>query len=85
MVMGGVAYFLFAAASFLAYSATLIDPAMVSKYFTVDSQQISPALVKGHLPHPRRAQRFMRTFCRCGITSFTLEHASCPQFSMNPG
>lgn len=49
-VIGGIAYFLFAAVSFLAYSATLIDPAMVSKYFTVDSQQILPALVKGHLP-----------------------------------
>jgi solute:Na+ symporter, SSS family len=50
-VIGGFAYFLFAAVPlFLAYSATLIDPAMVTKYLAEDSQQILPNLVKGHLP-----------------------------------
>jgi solute:Na+ symporter, SSS family len=50
-VIGGLAYFLFAAVPlFLAYSATLIDPAMVTKYLAEDSQQILPNLVKNHLP-----------------------------------
>jgi Na+/proline symporter len=50
-IIGGLAYFLFAAVPlFLAYSATLIDPAMVTKYLAEDSQQILPNLVKGHLP-----------------------------------
>jgi hypothetical protein len=50
-VIGGLAYFLFAAVPlFLAYSATLIDPAMVTKYLAEDAQQILPNLVKGRLP-----------------------------------
>jgi Na+/proline symporter len=50
-VIGGAAYFVFAAVPlFLAYSATLIDPAMVTKYLAEDAQQILPNLVKNHLP-----------------------------------
>jgi Na+/proline symporter len=50
-VIGGLAYFLFAAVPlFLAYSATLIDPDMVAKYLAEDAQQILPNLVKGHMP-----------------------------------
>jgi Na+/proline symporter len=50
-VLGGVVYFLFAAVPlFLAYSAVLIDPEMVSRLMQEDSQQILPALVKNHLP-----------------------------------
>jgi Na+/proline symporter len=50
-VLGGVAYFLFAAVPlFLAYSAHLIDPAMTGQLLTEDSQKILPNLVTGHLP-----------------------------------
>lgn len=50
-VLGGVAYFLFAAVPlFLAYSANLIDPALAAKWLAVDSQKLLPELVKGHLP-----------------------------------
>jgi len=50
-VLGGVAYFLFAAVPlFLAYSAHLIDPALTSKLLNEDAQRILPALVAGHLP-----------------------------------
>ncbi|MEW5891516.1 MAG: sodium:solute symporter family protein [Pseudomonadota bacterium] len=50
-VLGGVAYFLFAAVPlFLAYSAHLIDPAMTSRLLTEDAQKILPNLVTGHLP-----------------------------------
>ncbi|NWG87564.1 MAG: sodium:solute symporter family protein [Hydrogenophilaceae bacterium] len=50
-VLGGVAYFLFAAVPlFLAYSANLIDPAMTGKLLSEDSQKILPSLVTGHLP-----------------------------------
>ncbi|WP_296228200.1 sodium:solute symporter family protein [Ralstonia sp. UBA689] len=50
-VLGGVLYFLFAfIPMFLAYSATLIDPAMVEKYINTDSQLILPQLVLQHAP-----------------------------------
>jgi len=50
-VLGGVAYFLFAAVPlFLAYSANLIDPALTAKWLAADSQKLLPELVKGHLP-----------------------------------
>ena len=50
-VLGGAAYFLFAAAPlFLAYSANLIDPALTARWLAEDSQKLLPELVKGHLP-----------------------------------
>ena len=50
-VLGGVAYFMFAVVPlFLAYSANLIDPALVSKLLADDAQKILPALVAGHMP-----------------------------------
>jgi len=50
-VLGGVAYFLFAAVPlFLAYSANLIDPALTAKWLADDPQKLLPELVKGHLP-----------------------------------
>ncbi len=50
-VLGGVAYFLFAAVPlFMAYSANLIDPALASRWLAEDSQKLLPELVKGHLP-----------------------------------
>ena len=50
-IFGGIAYFLFAAVPlFLAYAATLIDPDMVSRMMTKDSQLVLPALVFYHLP-----------------------------------
>ena len=50
-VMGGVAYFLFAAVPiFMVYSANLIDPALVTRWLAEDSQKLLPELVKGHLP-----------------------------------
>ena len=50
-VLGGVAYFAFAAVPlFLAYSANLIDPALVAKWMAEDSQKLLPELVKAHLP-----------------------------------
>jgi SSS family solute:Na+ symporter len=50
-VLGGVAYFLFAAVPlFLAYSANLIDPALTARWLAEDSQKLLPELVKGHLP-----------------------------------
>lgn len=48
--LGGVGYFFFAAVPlFIAYSATIIDPAMVEKMMEVDSQLILPSLVMGHM------------------------------------
>jgi Na+/proline symporter len=35
---------------FLAYSATLIDPALIERYITTDSQQILPRLILNHAP-----------------------------------
>ncbi len=50
-VLGGVAYFMFAAVPlFLAYSANLIDPALVTRWLAEDSQKLLPELVRGHLP-----------------------------------
>ncbi|MFZ5484860.1 MAG: sodium:solute symporter family protein [Pseudomonadota bacterium] len=50
-VLGGVAYFLFAAVPmFMAYSANLIDPALAQQWLADDSQKLLPALVKTHLP-----------------------------------
>ncbi|MEW5786332.1 MAG: sodium:solute symporter family protein [Pseudomonadota bacterium] len=50
-VLGGVAYFLFAAVPlFLAYSANLIDPDLAARWLAEDSQKLLPELVKAHLP-----------------------------------
>ena len=50
-VLGGVMYFLFAfVPMFLAYSATLIDPKMVSGLIDEDPQMILPTLVLEHAP-----------------------------------
>jgi Na+/proline symporter len=50
-VLGGMAYFAFAMVPlFLAYSATLIDPKMVSELIGKDSQMILPSLIINHLP-----------------------------------
>ena len=50
-VLGGVAYFLFAAVPlFMAYSANLIDPALTAQWMAEDSQKLLPELVKAHLP-----------------------------------
>ncbi|MBW7860689.1 MAG: sodium:solute symporter family protein [Rhodocyclaceae bacterium] len=49
--IGGLSYFFFAAVPlFLAYSATLIDPAMVERFMEEDSQLILPNLIVGHMP-----------------------------------
>lgn len=49
--IGGFSYLLFAAVPlFLAYSAVMIDPTMVEKLLTVDSQLILPTLVMHHMP-----------------------------------
>jgi Na+/proline symporter len=49
--LGGVSYFFFAAVPlFLAYSATLIDPALVEKLMAEDSQLILPNLIIGYMP-----------------------------------
>ena len=49
--LGGVSYFFFAAVPlFLAYTATMIDPAMVTRLMAEDSQLILPSLVTGHMP-----------------------------------
>jgi Na+/proline symporter len=50
-VLGGIAYFLFAAVPlFLVYAATLIDPKMVADLIETDSQRILPTLIINHLP-----------------------------------
>jgi Na+/proline symporter len=50
-ILGGCAYFFFAAVPlFLAYSANIIDPAMVKKYLAGDSQMILPTLILNHMP-----------------------------------
>jgi solute:Na+ symporter, SSS family len=50
-VLGGSLYFLFAfVPMFLAYSATIIDPAMVDAMKEEDSQMILPRLVLDHAP-----------------------------------
>ncbi|MDI6746828.1 MAG: sodium:solute symporter family protein [Rhodocyclaceae bacterium] len=49
--LGGVSYFFFAAIPlFLAYTATLIDPAMVARLMEEDTQLILPSLITGHMP-----------------------------------
>lgn len=50
-VLGGLLYFVFAfVPMFLAYSATLIDPKMVSDLIDTDPQMILPTLVLQHAP-----------------------------------
>lgn len=50
-VLGGSLYFIFAfVPMFLAYSATLIDPSMVTSLIDSDSQMILPRLVLDHAP-----------------------------------
>ncbi|NMG37065.1 sodium:solute symporter [Azoarcus sp. TTM-91] len=50
-LLGGSGYFLFAFIPlFIAYSATLIDPALVAHYQESDSQQILPQLILQHTP-----------------------------------
>jgi Na+/proline symporter len=50
-VLGGVLYFGFAfVPMFLAYAATLIDPALVEKYIESDPQQILPQFIIQHAP-----------------------------------
>jgi Na+/proline symporter len=48
--LGGIGYFFFAAVPLLiAYSATIVDPAMVEKMKAIDSQLILPSLVMVHM------------------------------------
>ncbi len=50
-VIGGCVYFIFAfIPMFLAYSAIIIDPAMVTKHINGDSQYILPTLILNHTP-----------------------------------
>ena len=50
-ILGGVLYFIFAFVPlFLAYSATLINPALVSQYLESDAQMILPKLILQHAP-----------------------------------
>ena len=50
-ILGGCAYLLFAFVPlFLAYAATLIDPALVAELIDTDSQLILPSFILGHLP-----------------------------------
>ena len=50
-VIGGCLYFCFAfVPMFLAYSAVLIDPALIERYLSADSQQILPRLILTHAP-----------------------------------
>ncbi len=50
-VLGGVLYFVLTFIPiFLAYSASLIDPALVARLIEKDHQQILPSLVIGHTP-----------------------------------
>jgi len=49
--LGGISYFFFAAVPlFLAYSAKLIDPDMVTKLSEVDTQLILPTMILNHMP-----------------------------------
>jgi solute:Na+ symporter, SSS family len=49
--LGGVAYFFFAAIPlFIAFSATMIDPGMVTRLTEIDTQLILPTLVMTHMP-----------------------------------
>jgi SSS family transporter len=50
-VVGGVAYFFFAFVPiFLGYSASIIDPALVSEHLEKDPQHILPHLILNHTP-----------------------------------
>ncbi len=50
-VIGGVAYFLFAAVPiYLTYAATLVDPAMAAEIVAKDPQRLLPTFVGTHLP-----------------------------------
>ena len=50
-ILGGSGYFLFAFVPiFIAYSATLIDPALVSTYMEQDAQLILPQMILQHMP-----------------------------------
>ena len=50
-LLGGVMYFIFAFVPlYLAYSATIIDPALVKKYLDTDPQMILPKLILTHAP-----------------------------------
>jgi SSS family transporter len=50
-LLGGAGYFVFAFVPiFIAYSATLIDPALVTKYQEIDSQFVLPQLILAHTP-----------------------------------
>lgn len=50
-VIGGTAYFLFAAVPiYLTYAATMVDPAMTSELLAKDAQLVLPTFVKSHLP-----------------------------------
>jgi SSS family transporter len=50
-VLGGVLYFCFAfIPMFLAFSATLIDPALFNKLIAEDSQMVLPQLIMNHTP-----------------------------------
>ncbi len=50
-LLGGSGYFVFAFVPlFIAYSATLIDPALVARLQETDSQQILPQLILQHTP-----------------------------------
>ncbi|OGT72777.1 MAG: sodium:solute symporter [Gammaproteobacteria bacterium RIFCSPLOWO2_02_FULL_57_10] len=49
--LGGVAYFFFAAVPlFLAYSASLVDPAMTAELMAEDSQLVLPTFVANYMP-----------------------------------
>jgi Na+/proline symporter len=49
--LGGLSYFFFAAVPlFLAYTATIIDPAMTAQLMQEDSQLVLPNLVAKHMP-----------------------------------
>lgn len=49
--LGGIAYFFFAAVPlFLAYTATFIDPEMVTRLMAEDTQLILPTLIVNHMP-----------------------------------
>jgi len=50
-IIGGCLYFCFAfVPMFLAYSATMLDPALVKEYLEKDSQHILPRLILNHAP-----------------------------------
>jgi len=49
--LGGISYFFFAAVPlFLAYTAKMIDPAMVERLMDIDTQLILPTLIVEHMP-----------------------------------